>query len=80
MSLILAVMTITLGVDQIITGLALNLLASGGTLFWFRLDYAQTTLENTPLVDFLKPINYSLCSPISPILAKFSFPIIFLLT
>jgi len=64
MSLILAIMTITLGIDQIITGLALNLLASGGTLFWYRLDYAQTTIENTPLVEFLKPINIPLLSDI----------------
>ena len=64
MSLILAIMTITLGVDQIITGLALNILASGGTLFWYRLDYAQTILENTPLVDFLKPFSIPILSDI----------------
>lgn len=72
MSLILAVMTITLGVDQIITGLALNILASGGTLFWFRLEYAQTVLENTPLIDFLKPINIPIFSEI-PYIGKILF-------
>ncbi|HSB67666.1 MAG TPA: ABC transporter permease [Anaerolineales bacterium] len=72
MSLILAVMTITLGVDQIITGLALNLLASGGTLFWFRLDYAQTAIENTPLVEFLKPVSLPILSNI-PYLGKILF-------
>src|SRR4030066_2200536 len=64
MGLILAIMTFTPGVDQIITGLALNILASGGTLFWFRLDYAQTPLENTPLVEFLKPVNIPILSDI----------------
>lgn len=72
MSLILAIMTITLGVDQIITGLALNLLAAGGTLFWFRLDYAQTTLENTPLIEFLKPFNFPFLSDI-PYFGKIFF-------
>jgi simple sugar transport system permease protein len=72
MSLILAIMTITLGVDQIITGLALNILASGGTLFWFRLEYAQTVLENTPLIDFLKPFNIPFISEI-PYLGKIFF-------
>jgi simple sugar transport system permease protein len=72
MSLFLAVVTITLGVDQIITGLALNLLASGGTLFWFRLDYAQTNLENTPLVDFLDPVNLPFLADI-PYLGKIFF-------
>jgi ABC-type uncharacterized transport system permease subunit len=71
-SLILAFMTITLGVDQIITGLALNLLASGGTLFWFRMDYAQTNLENTPLVEFLKPVNIPFLSGL-PYLGKIVF-------
>src|SRR4030042_4552096 len=69
MSLILAIMTITLGVDQIITGLALNILASGGTLFWYRLGYAQTILEDTPLVEFLKPITIPLISDI-PLIGK----------
>lgn len=70
--LLLAFMTITLGVDQIITGLALNLLASGGTLFWFRLSYSQTTLENTPLIEFLKPVEIPLLSGI-PHLGKVLF-------
>jgi ABC-type uncharacterized transport system permease subunit len=72
MSLLLAFMTITLGVDQIITGLAINLLASGGTLFWFRMDYAQTNLENTPLVEFLQPVNIPFLSNI-PYLGKIFF-------
>jgi len=71
-SLILAVMTISLGVDQIITGLTLNLLASGGTLFWFRMDYSQTSLEKTPLIEFLKSINIPFLSDI-PYLGKIIF-------
>lgn len=36
MSLIVAFMTVTLRLDHFVTGLGLNLLASGLTLFWFR--------------------------------------------
>lgn len=36
MSLIVAFMTVTLRLDHFVTGLGLNLLASGVTLFWFR--------------------------------------------
>jgi len=63
-SLILAFMAITLDVDQIITGLAMNLLASGGTLFWFRIAYTQTTSQETPLVALLKPWPIPLLSEI----------------
>jgi simple sugar transport system permease protein len=51
MSFILAFMAITLRVDQVITGLALNLLAAGGTLFFFRLIYTQYDTAGTPLID-----------------------------
>lgn len=36
MSLLMAVMAITLKLEQFVTGLALNILASGLTLFWYR--------------------------------------------
>jgi ABC-type uncharacterized transport system permease subunit len=37
MGLLVAFMTVTLRVDHFVTGLGLNLLASGLTLFWFRI-------------------------------------------
>jgi len=36
MSLVMAVMAITLKLEQFVTGLALNILAAGLTLFWYR--------------------------------------------
>jgi simple sugar transport system permease protein len=63
-SLILAFMAINLHVDQIITGLALNLLASGGTLFWFRFAYTQMSTADTPLTEILKPLPIPLLSEI----------------
>lgn len=46
MALILAIMTITLKVDQTVTGLALNLLSSGLTLFIFRAFYDVNNAVN----------------------------------
>lgn len=46
MALILAFLTITLKVDQTVTGLALNLLSSGLTLFIFRAFYDKNNTVN----------------------------------
>jgi ABC-type uncharacterized transport system permease subunit len=46
MALLLAFMTITLRVDQTVTGLALNLLSSGLTLFIFRAFYDKNNTVN----------------------------------
>ena len=47
MALILAFLTITLKVDQTVTGLALNLLSSGLTLFIFRAFYDKNNTVNS---------------------------------
>lgn len=50
---VLAFMAITLHVDQTITGLALNLLSSGLTLFWFRAAFTQYGTAGTPLIQIM---------------------------
>ena len=53
--LLIAFMTVTLRVDHFVTGLGVNLLASGLTLFWFRSFTAggsvprYTPLDRTPI-------------------------------
>jgi len=42
MGLIMAFMATTLKVEQIVTGMALNLLAAGMSLFWYRLVYQSS--------------------------------------
>lgn len=56
MSLILAFMTITLKVDQTVTGLALNLFASGISFYWYRVafkDIGGTTLPSIQILNIL---------------------------
>jgi simple sugar transport system permease protein len=60
---ITAFMTVTLRVDHFVTGLGINLLASGLTLFWFRSfvkGRAQPTFDSMPPVPipFLSDIPY----------------------
>jgi ABC-type uncharacterized transport system permease subunit len=63
-SLILGFFSITLKVDQTITGLAINLLASGLTLFWFRSAYLQLSTNDTPLIEVLPDVNFPLLKEI----------------
>jgi general nucleoside transport system permease protein len=71
-NLILAFMAISLNVDQTITGLSINLLASGLTLFWFRITYLKLTSADTPLVNPLQPIKIPLLTDI-PVLGQIFF-------
>src|SRR4030065_985789 len=50
MSLIMAFMASTLKVDQTVTGLSLNLLASGISLFWYRVGFSGTNTESIPTI------------------------------
>lgn len=68
MALILGVMCITLKVDQTVTGLALNLLASGLTLFVFRSLYDK----NNSITEFFPVISIPLLSKI-PYLGEILF-------
>ncbi len=51
MSLLFAVMVIGLGIDQIVTGLALNLLGSGLSTFWLRAAFSN--MEKVPGISVL---------------------------
>lgn len=50
MSLIMAFMAATMKVDQTVTGLSLNLLASGLSLFWYRVAFKETFSGSIPTV------------------------------
>jgi ABC-type uncharacterized transport system permease subunit len=50
MSLIMAFMASTMKVDQTVTGLALNLLASGISLFWYRVAFKGISTESIPTI------------------------------
>jgi general nucleoside transport system permease protein len=50
MSLIMAFMAATMKVDQTVTGLSLNLLASGISLFWYRVAFKGTNTESIPTI------------------------------
>ncbi|MCJ7734323.1 MAG: ABC transporter permease [Anaerolineales bacterium] len=56
MALLLAFMSITLKVDQTVTGLALNLLSSGLTLFIFRAFYDKDNTVNQLFSPFPIPV------------------------
>lgn len=70
MSLLFAVMVITLQIEQIVTGLALNLLASGLSTFWLRSAFSDMStvpgisiLQNAPIpllsdIPYLGPILF----------------------
>ena len=50
MSLIMAFMASTMKVDQTVTGLSLNLLASGLSLFWYRVAFKGINTESIPII------------------------------
>lgn len=70
MSLLFAVMVITLQIEQIVTGLALNLLASGLSTFWLRSAFSDMStvpgisiLQNAPIplladIPYLGPVLF----------------------
>ncbi len=55
MGLIMVFMASTLKVEQIVTGMALNLLGSGVSLFWHRLLFDKSTV-NVATIEIFKPI------------------------
>lgn len=62
MSLIFAFLVITLKVEQIVTGLALNLLGSGLSIFWLRAAFANAS--QTPTTSFFGTAPIPLLSDI----------------
>lgn len=71
-SLILAFMAITLKVDQIVTGLGINLLASGLTFYLYRIIYQSATTGSAPTTPVLKVIQIPILSKI-PFLGEILF-------
>jgi|SRR3989337_1327457 len=57
MGLIMAFMAITLKVEQIVTGMALNLLGSGVSLFWHRLLFNKTEEVNVATIQIFQPLR-----------------------
>jgi len=64
MGLLMAVMACTLKVDQTVTGLALNLLASGLSFYLFRLAFKDVATENLPSVNTFPVVRIPLLSDI----------------
>jgi general nucleoside transport system permease protein len=62
MSLVFAFIVITLKVEQIVTGLALNLLGSGLSIFWLRAAFANAS--QTPTIPFFGNVPVPLLSDI----------------
>ena len=70
MSLLMVFIAATLKVDQIVTGLALNLLASGITFYWYRVSFDSAGVM--PNVDIMKIAKIPLLSKI-PVLGEVLF-------
>jgi general nucleoside transport system permease protein len=62
MSLVFAFLVITLKVEQIVTGLALNLLGSGLSIFWLRAAFANA--GQTPTIPFFGNVPLPLLSDV----------------
>lgn len=72
MSFLMVLFAATLKVDQIVTGLALNLLASGITFYWYRIAFKNTTASVMPNIDIMKIIKLPILSQI-PVLGEVLF-------
>src|SRR5687767_3801425 len=70
MSLLFAVMVITLGIEQIVTGLALNLLGSGLSTYWLRSAFSD--MNNVPGITILQDVRIPLLADI-PYLGQILF-------
>ena len=64
MNLILVVMAVNLKVDQTVTGLSLNLFASGITLYLYRVVYGGLAPSESPFISILQPIPIPFLSQI----------------
>jgi ABC-type uncharacterized transport system permease subunit len=54
MSMIMAFMASTLKVDQTVTGLAINMLGAGASLFWYRLAFQDLGTATIPTIETSK--------------------------
>src|SRR3990170_5023344 len=72
MGLIMAFMSSTLKVDQIVTGLSLNLFASGITFYWYRVVFRSSEIQNVPTIAPFRLVKLPFLSQI-PYLGEFLF-------
>jgi len=72
MSLIMVFMASTLKVDQTVTGIALNILASGLTFYWYRVAYKAATAQVMPSVEIMQRVEIPILSQI-PVLGRVFF-------
>lgn len=72
MSLIMVFMASTLKVNQTVTGLSLNLLASGMTLYSYRVVYAEFDPSQVPIISLFDEVSIPLLSEI-PFLGEILF-------
>jgi len=70
--LLMAFMSTTLKVDQTVTGLAINLLASGVTFYLYRVAFKNVGSSNLPSVDTFEVLRIPLLSRI-PVVGKILF-------
>ncbi len=73
MNLLMVFMAATLKVEQVVTGLALNILASGMSLFLYKAFFSGSGGTNCPQFRFLKWSRSRFCRR-SPMSEKFFFP------
>lgn len=71
-NLLLGVLAISLDADQTVTGLAINLLSSGLTLFWFRAAYTQYNTAGTPLIEVMGDLEIPFLSTL-PVVGEVLF-------
>lgn len=72
MSLIMAVMGITLRLNQTVIGLGMNLLAAGLTFYWYRISFEISGAVSVPTVDIFPPVELPVLSGI-PFLGEILF-------
>lgn len=72
MALISAIMTITLKVDQVVTGMAINLLGSGMSLFWYRSVFGEFATGEMPTITMMQNVRIPLLSD-TPYLGEILF-------
>lgn len=72
MGLVMAVMSTSLKVDQVVSGLALNLLASGISFYWFRVVFRDVASENLPSITPFEVFEVPILSQI-PLLGEILF-------
>ena len=66
MAVLMAFMACILKADQTVTGLAINLFASGVSFYWYRITYPLSASENSqlPRIDIFKTLEIPLLSKI----------------